>query len=180
VRFNDVEFGHAGEGNLDLDPLFAGGGEHPQALQEGSPCIDAGPPDLAGLGLPALDLAGLPRLAGGRLDMGCYEFAATVGIGTGPTTAARRLLAPVSPNPFNPRTAIAFDLPRATRVRLEIFDPAGRRVRTLLADVTLAAGRHEIVWSGDDDRGRALPSGVYVCRLRAGDAGDRRRLTLVR
>jgi flagellar hook assembly protein FlgD len=52
-------------------------------------------------------------------------------------------------------------------VRLEVFDLEGQRV-AVLADAALAAGPHEVTWTGRDDRGLALPSGTYVCRLAAG------------
>lgn len=71
----------------------------------------------------------------------------------------------VSPNPFNPRTTFALDLPAAAAtVRLEIFDLRGRRVATL-NDGPLSAGRHELPWQPS-----GLASGIYVYRL---DTGDR-------
>ncbi|MDO9171610.1 MAG: FlgD immunoglobulin-like domain containing protein, partial [bacterium] len=88
-------------------------------------------------------------------------------------------LHPVAPNPFNPATAIAFDLVQAVRVRLEIFDAAGRRVRVLL-DETRAAGAHRARWDGTGDDGRAAASGVYFCRMDAGAFQGTRRMTLVR
>jgi hypothetical protein len=85
----------------------------------------------------------------------------------------------VSPNPFNPRTVIALDLPRAGEVSLRVYDIRGRLVRTL-HDGQLTEGRHELVWLGDDDAGRALASGVYFYEVRA--AGEERigKLALVR
>jgi len=72
------------------------------------------------------------------------------------------------PNPFNPRTTIAFELGRAGPAQLQVLDLAGRVVTTL-ADGRLAAGHHERTWTGCDARGRAMPSGVYLVRL-IGDA----------
>ncbi len=85
----------------------------------------------------------------------------------------------VYPNPFNPRTSIRLDLPRATSARVRLYDLRGAVVRTL-HEGSLAAGRHEMSWRGDDDRGRALASGVYFYEVQV--AGDRRlgKLTLVR
>jgi len=71
------------------------------------------------------------------------------------------------PNPFNPRTEIRFDLPEAQSVRLSVYDLGGRVVRQLVAR-TLPAGRHDVAWSGDDDKGRRVPSGVYFYRIEAG------------
>jgi hypothetical protein len=65
------------------------------------------------------------------------------------------------PNPFNPTTQIAFDVPRASEVRLTVYDVQGRLVRDLAAGV-LAAGHHTLAFDG-----AALPSGVYLYRLTA-------------
>ncbi len=88
-------------------------------------------------------------------------------------------LLPAYPNPSNPSTRVTFALPRATAVRLSVYDLAGRRVRTLLDDVR-APGRHAIEWDGADDTGRGLASGIYVLRLQAGELSQTRKLTLVR
>jgi len=89
-----------------------------------------------------------------------------------------RLLAP-TPNPFNPRTTLTFTLERPGPVRLEVFDLAGRFVRTVVDSPSLPAGRHERTWDGRDARGRSVASGVYSVRLRAGATNDVRRVTLV-
>jgi predicted outer membrane repeat protein len=72
------------QNNLDTIPMFvspsAGSGAGFDgvtavwSLQEASPCINAGTPDTTGLGLPALDLAGNPRIKGDRIDIGAYEY----------------------------------------------------------------------------------------------------------
>lgn len=90
-----------------------------------------------------------------------------------------RLLA-AAPNPFNPRTVIAFELPATTRVDLEIFDMAGRLVRQLVANEDRKAGHHEVIWQGRDETGRSLPSGSYCYRLTAGGFSQTRRLTLLK
>jgi hypothetical protein len=72
------------------------------------------------------------------------------------------------PNPFNPATKIGFALPRDCRVQLRIYDVAGRLVRTLV-DRELIAGEHVVTWRGDDNSGRRVASGIYNCRLEAGE-----------
>lgn len=89
-----------------------------------------------------------------------------------------RMLAP-TPNPFNPRTRIAFELDRPSTVHLDVFDVTGRRVRTLLSASPLPAGLHRHTWNGTDGRGRPVASGVYSVRLRAGEVTAARRVTLV-
>ena len=83
------------------------------------------------------------------------------------------------PNPFNPRTVIAFELARSTQVRLDIYDLKGRLVRTLV-DGDLPAGRHQVAWDGKDQRGKASASGVYFTKLRSGGTDHIRKMTLVR
>lgn len=78
-----------------------------------------------------------------------------------------RLRLTVTPNPFNPQTTLRFELARSGHAVLEIFDLAGRRVRTLVSG-ELAAGGHALRWDGNDDGGRALASGSYLGRLRTG------------
>jgi len=68
------------------------------------------------------------------------------------------------PNPFNPETRIAFDLPRDMQVRLAVYDIKGRLIQTL-ADGQLGAGRQEVIWNGCDSAGRNAASGVYLYHL---------------
>jgi hypothetical protein len=91
---------------------------------------------------------------------------------------AHRLHANV-PNPFNPVTTIRYDLPAAEQVRLDVFDVAGRRVRTLV-DARVEPGSHTVVWSGHDQEGHRVASGVYVYRLRAGSFVATRRMVLLK
>ena len=78
---------------------------------------------------------------------------------------ARFALHPNYPNPFNPRTAIPFDLPTEAAVRLMVYDIAGQRLRTLL-NRNLPAGHHQATWDGTDGSGKLMGSGVYLFRLR--------------
>ena len=82
------------------------------------------------------------------------------------------------PNPFNPTTQLVFELPRALPVRLEIYDVAGHRVVTLLAEER-SAGRHEVTWDGRDRSGAQVPSGTYFGRLVAGDQISTQKLMLL-
>jgi subtilisin family serine protease len=84
-----------------------------------------------------------------------------------------------APNPFGPSTTIRFDLPVASFVNLAVYDPAGRRVATLIG-AAKPAGEHEAVWFGRDENGRRVASGVYVCRIEAAGFTATRRLVLLR
>lgn len=70
------------------------------------------------------------------------------------------------PNPFNPTTTIRFALPAAGEVSLSIYNLAGQLVRQL-ARGEFGKGEHSFMWEAQDDRGRPMPSGVYVYRLTA-------------
>ena len=85
VSYSNVEGGYPGQGNIDVDPLFFRLGyldavgaliEGDYHLQPTSPCIDAGDPNY--LEEPnETDLDGNPRVIGGRIDMGAYEYTNT-------------------------------------------------------------------------------------------------------
>jgi hypothetical protein len=84
------------------------------------------------------------------------------------------------PNPFNPWTKIAFDVPAGGGdLRLEIFDSVGRRVAVLL-DEYRDGGRYFVVWKGKDDTGQQLSSGVYHCRFSAGEYRETRKMVMLR
>ncbi|MGD1047642.1 MAG: FlgD immunoglobulin-like domain containing protein, partial [Candidatus Krumholzibacteriaceae bacterium] len=83
------------------------------------------------------------------------------------------------PNPFNPATELAFDLASAGHVTIQIFDVTGRLVVTLV-NARVEAGRHRVVWNGQDARGSAVPSGIYFYRMRASGYEATRKMILVR
>ncbi len=82
------------------------------------------------------------------------------------------------PNPFNPATEIRYYLPRATPVELAVFDVQGRKIRTLVQGQQ-AVGEKAVVWDGADDHNRAVPSGIYFYRLRAGAFQETRKMILL-
>jgi len=82
------------------------------------------------------------------------------------------------PNPFNPATRIAFSLAEAGPARLTIHDVRGRLLR-VLADDRREAGPHSLHFDGLDDRGRTLPSGVYLARLKTRSGASTHRMTLL-
>jgi hypothetical protein len=96
-----------------------------------------------------------------------------------PTTPPAVLALQAVPNPFNPGTTLSFDLPRAGHVRLEIYRIDGQRVATLI-DGALAAGPHSKVWSGRDDRGLGVASGIYLARLSAAGMQRTQKIVMVR
>ena len=68
------------------------------------------------------------------------------------------------PNPFNPSTTITFALPREMAVSLDVYSLLGQPVSRLVQG-RRDAGTHRVEWNGTDERGRAVPSGVYLARV---------------
>ncbi|MBL8027053.1 MAG: hypothetical protein JNL74_11615 [Fibrobacteres bacterium] len=86
------------------------------------------------------------------------------------------------PNPFNPITAIGFNIPsvqKSTSIRIAVYDAAGRIVRAL-ASGDFPPGFHQVIWNGCDNAGRNVGSGIYVVRLTAQGKILERKMTLVR
>jgi len=89
-------------------------------------------------------------------------------------------LYPNNPNPFNPATEIRYELFTPVPVRLQIYDTAGRLVRTLVDAPLQRPGPHSLRWDGRDGYGATVASGVYFYRLEAGEYGKTRRMALIR
>ncbi len=104
-------------------------------------------------------------------EMGSGQYSAV------PDAKAMALTA--SPNPFNPRTTIKFNLSGKAAITLDIFDIQGRRVIQLLNEVK-NAGSHQQVWNGRDGQGRQVSSGIYFYRFTAGNQESLGKLTLLK
>ena len=72
-----------------------------------------------------------------------------------------------SENPSRGPAALRLALPHEARVTSDVFDAAGRTVRSLVAGA-LPAGSHVIVWDGCDASGTPVPGGLYFVRTIAG------------
>ena len=83
------------------------------------------------------------------------------------------------PNPFNPSTMIEYILPEASHVKIEIYNLAGQKIKTLI-DSYLNAGRYTVQWNGTDDNGTRVASGVYIYRLIAGNNTIARKMILLK
>ena len=84
------------------------------------------------------------------------------------------------PNPFNPQTNIPYDLAESGDVVLRIYNLLGQEVRTLVRE-RQQAGRYTIQWSGMDDRGVSVSSGIYFYQVSvAGKFQDAKRLMLLK
>ncbi|MFH1891309.1 MAG: FlgD immunoglobulin-like domain containing protein [Candidatus Zixiibacteriota bacterium] len=83
------------------------------------------------------------------------------------------------PNPFNPTTHISFSLPTDSYVKLAIYNIMGQRVSTLVDDYK-QAGYHTVTWSGRNDSGASVASGVYFYRILAGDHSETKKMLLMK
>ena len=99
------------------------------------------------------------------------------GTGTKPGGTAFANLLPVMPNPVTHRASFSFDLRKAGRVQLSVYDVSGRRVAKLL-DAAMVAGVHTVAWDARTDSGLRLESGVYMYELSMGGERLSRRLIL--
>ena len=133
------------------NPLFVNINSWDFTLSGISPCIDAGDPMLP------LDPDG--TLA----DMGAYYFDQG-------TNAEDEVIQTIGlmlnnyPNPFNPTTTISFSLQYNSAVELSIYNIKGQKIRSLTRN-DLEKGSHSIIWSGDDESGNPLGSGIYFYKL---------------
>jgi len=78
-------------------------------------------------------------------------------------------LDPNYPNPFNSSTTIRYRIAEPGRVRLEIFDIQGQKVKTL-ADGDVGPGVYQVEWDGTDASGKRVATGVYLARLQKSTA----------
>ncbi|UCC78979.1 MAG: T9SS type A sorting domain-containing protein [Candidatus Zixiibacteriota bacterium] len=168
-----------GIGNISVDPLFrdtANGDFHLCEDSCGylvdSPCIDTGDPDILDR---LLDCAW--GLGSARSDMGAYGGgdSGMVNIIDNDCFLPKEItLLQNYPNPFNSGTAIRFIIVKSTEVRLAVYDMLGRKVQTLI-DEYKQAGFHTANFDAT-----GLSSGVYFCRLQAGEAVMTRPMVLLR
>jgi hypothetical protein len=170
------------EGNIDEDPLWEGGEPYSYALQPGSPCIDAGVPmfeegmeypyikedegkyvlymlDGDTVTLPAYDLAGNPRISGGKIDMGAYEWQDTATRVEKFKVQSSKM--EVYPNPFVSNTFISFTTAEDHFISLEVISLMGERIRTIASN-KFPSGNYRLVWNGKDDAEFEVKPGFYL------------------
>jgi hypothetical protein len=97
----------------------------------------------------------------------------TVGVGD-EAGLSFRLLDP-APNPSRDMMRLDFELPTERRLDAQVFDVAGRPVRSLGAGL-YSAGAHALVWDGRDDGGGRVGAGIYFIRVQSGAESASRRI----
>jgi hypothetical protein len=127
--------------NLQVDPLFCAD-DDPQ-LAANSPCAA----ENSGIGLI------------GAWGIGCGSQDGAVHVEPDSVIVGKRLF--VSPNPVNPQTTVSFEVSEPGLVRVRVHDLRGAVVASLV-DAVLPRGRQRVPWTGVDDRGRQVASGIYL------------------
>jgi hypothetical protein len=110
-------------------------------------------------------------------DLSLYDIS-MVGVESGAELASPTLHQNV-PNPFNPVTRIAFELPRRGDVEVTIYNVSGREVRKLYSGL-MSAGPHTLVWDGTTDDGEMAASGVYWYKLSTDGGQSARSMVLLK
>ena len=118
-------------------------------------------------------------LEGVDLKGGTSTFGPVKGRASGKALPSVATLYQNRPNPARDATTIKFELAQPGAVGLEVYDYAGRKVRTLY-EGHADAGANEIAWNVADEAGRPLAPGVYVYRLRTSAETLSRRLVVTR
>lgn len=83
------------------------------------------------------------------------------------------------PNPFNPYTTLRYQIADPGNVKIDIYNSKGQMVRSF-SDNRDAAGYYQIIWDGKDHSGRALPSGVYLCKMNSGGFSSTKKIVLAK
>jgi len=149
-------------GNICMDPLFCDPDNGNYNLIATSPCSAFSEPNVE-----------CPQI--GAWPVNCD----LTSVGDAGLPAAGLHLAPAVPNPFARSTSLSYSVAGTARVRLSVYDPAGRLVRRLV-DGQLPAGTHLAVWDGRNDAGEAAAAGIYFVRLQGGDREQAERVVYLR
>ncbi len=126
--------------------------------------------------------AGAPNQeAGGTLTGAAYVFA---GLSTDVEEGLEGILTGLIlkqnyPNPFSSGTSIRFSIAVREHVNVNVYDVAGRLVRTLARE-ELQPGWHTVEWNGSDDSGEKVAAGMYFLRMKSEDFTSVKKAVLLR
>ena len=104
-------------------------------------------------------------------------FGEDPGSGTGPAEVSRTLRS--FPNPFSQTAKIRFAVSEAIHVHMAVYDVRGRLVSTII-NKKMGPGIYTVEWNGTDRHGERVASGLYFCRLVAGEHARTRKMMLLR
>ena len=185
LHYSDVRGMRDTLGNINADPLFVGGTHR---LSDSSPCIGAGVDSMQIASVDSTHIARVwhhapsfcfyggprPQPSGTKPDIGACESPLPTDVPfLDVSHPIRFVLYQNYPNPFNPSTTIKFELPKASMVRLTVYDMLGRE-GAVMVNERRDAGVHEVNFDG-----AGLSSGVYLYRLQAGEFVQTLKLVLL-
>jgi len=173
----DIEGGQAGFSgsqinggyfaNLEEDPMFLDNPEMPLYYPDTltSPCINTGTPDTSAWYysqfIPAYCLCGNPRVWGGCIDMGVYEWSYIVqDIAEKPDNNDGFKL---FPNPARGEVTISFSTKSKSVATIDLYNSIGEKVETIF-DGNLPVGDHALIYQTN-----RLKPGIYFCIIKSGD-----------
>lgn len=111
-------------------------------------------------------------LNGRSIESGAFQY-------TGNGIPDNYLLEQNYPNPFNPVTSIGFQLPRASKVKLEVYNLLGEKV-AVLVDGYRNPGYHTVEWNSLNQSQKGISSGIYFYALTAGDFHSVKKMMLLK
>ncbi|MBL7067500.1 MAG: T9SS type A sorting domain-containing protein [Candidatus Marinimicrobia bacterium] len=152
------------EGNIDSDPLFIGGDPFDYRLSTGSPCRETGT-NLVVLEGDTLFYLPDSCYSGSTPNIGRWGVDPALGIESQDLFPDKFVLYPNYPNPFNPSTTIAYEIPKPSQVEILIFDITGRQVCHLVHSKQ-QAGYYQVIWDGKNNNGLEVPSGQYFLLMK--------------
>jgi hypothetical protein len=83
------------------------------------------------------------------------------------------------PNPFNPNTNIRYSLKEAGKVKIEIYNMKGQKIKTYDQEHT-SPGYYQVSWDSCDEKGRSVASGIYLYRLSTGNYTSAKKMVLAK
>ncbi len=132
-----------------------------------------------GLGLSQSEMNDLVEYLKSLGDEGDFPTSAGGGNAPSGTLPQSFILGDNYPNPFNPSTAIEYQLPQASDVTIAIYSITGQLVRTLVNE-RQSAGHYTVVWDGRTDAGQSAATGPYFYRMRANDLAQTKKMLLLK
>ncbi len=121
-----------------------------------------------------------PTADGGQVMFMEMQIVFPTSAGDDPSVApVVNLLQQNYPNPFNPETTISFDMPKADKANLSVYNVKGQLVKTLF-NGTAQFGKNSFVWNGTDNNGSKVTSGLYFYRLSTDNKVETRKMMLMK
>jgi len=163
------------EANIWADPpVPAAAGETQQLIMSGL--------DPARRYWVAIDVIDEASNSSGLSDVACAVAGVNIEAGTdddGVPLPIEFDLAQNFPNPFNPSTRIEYSIAKTVPVTLSVYNILGEKLTTLVSGVMMP-GNYVTEWNGCDDHGRSVASGIYLCRIEAGNFKNTKKMLLLR